>query len=93
LALADKNASDKHCNPEGYCDLTGLELRDSAVALGNAATAAYITGGFVLAGGFVLLLTAPSSSREGEKKSSAVTSEWSAGLEISPTGVRVRGTW
>jgi len=56
----------QHClaNEPNACDQQGASLRGQAQNYGNAATAAAIGGGALIATGVVLLLTAPSAKRE-----------------------------
>ena len=50
-----------HCDATNHCDPSGIELRDSAVNKGNAATGIFVAGAVVVAGGVVLWITAPSN--------------------------------
>jgi len=56
----------EHClvNEPNACNEQGASLRGQAQNFGNAATAAAIAGGALVATGVVLLLTAPSSKQE-----------------------------
>jgi hypothetical protein len=56
----------EHClvNEPNACNEQGASLRGQAQNFGNAATAAAIAGGALVATGVVLLLTAPSSKKE-----------------------------
>lgn len=57
-SLGKRNASRAHCNTFG-CDSDGVSLRDDALRFGNIATISMIAGGAALAGGLLLVLTAP----------------------------------
>ncbi len=57
-----------HCRPQddSACDATGVEQRNRAQGLATAATVTAVAGGAFLAGGIVLVLTAPSNSKKSE---------------------------
>jgi hypothetical protein len=57
-----------HCRPQddSACDATGVEQRNRAQGLATAATVTAVAGGAFLAGGIVLVLTAPSGSKKSE---------------------------
>jgi hypothetical protein len=57
-SLGKRNAARAHCNAVG-CDSDGVRLRDDAFRNGNIATISMIAGGAALAGGLLLVLTAP----------------------------------
>lgn len=79
-----KSNSDGHCNETtNVCDQTGVDLRASATAAGNAATGLFISGGVLGAAAAVLYLTAPSSEEPAPK----------AALIVGPQGIYLRGTW
>ena len=81
-AIAKKSASnDGHCNASDICDSQGRSLRADAIQVGNAATVALFGGGAAVASGLALFFTAP------------VTSSESAGVALTPGGVRLRGRW
>ena len=90
LALEKRDASnaDGHCNGSNVCDAVGLPLRDQAMGLANGATATIVAGGVLAAGGLVMVLTAPKKKEEDAKKTAET---W--GVQISPMGVGLRGTW
>ena len=91
IAKNGKSNEDNHCDAADLCDTTGVALRQDALGLGTASTAALIAGGVVAAGGAVLFFTASSNAapdRVGPK-----VGRWSARLEILPGGAQVRGAW
>lgn len=56
----DSNANG-HCDAHSFCDDVGLGLRREAITAATISTVGFIAGGVALAGGGILLLTAPSS--------------------------------
>jgi hypothetical protein len=81
LAIDRKNASNTagHCDATG-CDDTGFALRTEALALGNGATAAFVVGGLLLAGGVVLAVLAP--RRPGPAKAAPTLRFTGTGLSL-----------
>jgi len=82
LAKNQYNTSLGHCqagNP-GLCDATGVQQRDGARSLGDAASVAVSVGAAALAGGLVIWLTAPSSAAR-------------VGFSPAPGGGFVEGAW
>lgn len=63
-SLSKRSDAEGHCNADDACDPTGLRLRDDALRAGNVATIATIAGGAALAGGILLVLTAPGGDRK-----------------------------
>jgi hypothetical protein len=57
-SLGSRNDSRSHCTADA-CDAAGLRLRADAISSGSIATIASIAGGAAVAGGLVLVLTAP----------------------------------
>jgi hypothetical protein len=60
-AITDNGAAEPHCRGS-MCDRTGADLRESAVAAGDMATAMIITGGAMLVTGTIFWLLNPSRS-------------------------------
>ena len=60
-SLGKRDDSRSHC-VGNQCDAVGVGLRDDAIRNGNVATVATIVGGAAVAGGVVLILTAPKSA-------------------------------
>ena len=60
-SLASRNDSRTHCTGDA-CDAAGLRLREDAIASGSIATIASIAGGAAVAGGLILVLTAPAGA-------------------------------
>jgi hypothetical protein len=87
--------ADGHCDSAGYCDDTGLGLRDEAISAATISTIGFIAGGLALAGGAALLLTAPASRGEpsppgapvGQRAARAPVDVPRAQLAIGPAGV------
>lgn len=77
VAMAKKNASnaDGHCDASNACDPTGHNLRLDAISAATGSSAAFIAGGIALAGGIVLVLTAPSSKGDKGDKTDTDPSE------------------
>ena len=65
-SLGKRNESRSHCSDAG-CDVEGVSLRDDAIRNGNIATISMIAGGAALAGGLILVLTAPSDAPPRER--------------------------
>jgi hypothetical protein len=57
-SMAKRNESRSHCGATG-CDGDGLRLRDDAMRNGNISTVTMIAGAGAIAGGLLLVLTAP----------------------------------
>jgi hypothetical protein len=106
LAISTFNESnaDNHCGKDNHCDDTGLALRHKAVTLGDGSTGAFIAGAAVLAGGVVLLATAPSQKspqpKTGATKRATARPRGGAeprgpraSLELSPARLLVNVTW
>lgn len=89
VAKSTFNASneDGHCDAEGFCDPTGLDLRDEAVTQGTVGTAVFIAGAALAVGGGILWLTAPSSAPSGAKPGAAAPVR----IGIGPGGLVVKG--
>jgi hypothetical protein len=64
VALTRKGQSnaDGHCDAQNHCDPTGTDLRLSSLKAGNWSTALFVGGAAVLAGGVVIVATAPSAA-------------------------------
>ncbi len=60
-SLASRNDSRSHCTGDA-CDAAGLRLRADAISSGSIATIASIAGGAAVAGGLILVLTAPAGA-------------------------------
>jgi hypothetical protein len=93
LSITKGNQSNQggHCNDKSYCDPVGLALRDEALALGDASTAAFILGGAVLVGGIVLVATAP--PRGDRKPRSPSSPPIAAEMRAAPGGLALTGRW
>lgn len=90
LAIQKNNqANDGLCDANDFCKAAGLPLRSDAVKLGNGSTAAMVVGGVLVLGGVVLVATAPGKTKE--KK--ALPAGIAANVEVTPMGVRVKGTF
>ena len=87
-SLGKRNESRAHCSALG-CDSDGVSLRDDAVRNGNLATISMIAGGATLAGGLLLVLTAPRDAPPHERvgKIRAVPTAASGGGGLSLQGV------
>src|SRR6185369_8069767 len=64
-AIAKKNASNEggQCDAKDLCDATGSGLRQDGLRAATISTIAMIAGGVAVAGGVVLVVTAPSKPR------------------------------
>jgi len=96
LALGRRASSDEgnHCDARNTCDATGLALRREAVGLGNGSTVAFVAGTAVLAGGVVLLLTAPAPASEAKPaRGSSARPRARAQIAVTPGGLRFEGGW
>jgi hypothetical protein len=88
LALLAKSANSSSkdpgkCLPDNTCSDAGLDERDRALKLADAATVVSIAGAVLAVGGAVIWLTAPRSHREAP----AATAE----LGIGPSSLLLRG--
>lgn len=75
-SLASRDDSRTHCTGDA-CDAAGLRLRADAISSGSIATIATLAGGAAVAGGLILVLTAPASAPS--------THEPAGKLRASPT--------
>ena len=85
FGLSSKSKHDDagaHCAGNA-CDAEGVSLRSDAISAGNGSTVAFALGAAAVAGGAVLWLTAPTTSRE------------SARVSVAPGagGIAVRGAF
>lgn len=63
-AISQKGDRDAHCNVQGtLCDQEGLDRDDKARTSATTSTIAFIAGGALLAGGAVLVFTAPKQKK------------------------------
>ncbi len=76
MAMGANNDAKKLCPSSPCADKTGVDDNDKAKSLGTVSTIGFIAGGVLLAGGVVLVLTAPSSQ---EKKAAF------SDVKVSPT--------
>lgn len=87
-AIAKKTDADKACQPEdpNACNPAGLKLRAEEKTAGTISTAMFVAGGILVAGGVVLMITAP---RAVEKDKGGVS------LYVAPAaaGVGLGGRW
>jgi hypothetical protein len=67
-SIGKRNDSRSHCVGD-QCDAAGVSLRDDAIRSGNIATIATIAGGAFVAGGLILVLTAPRTTESRERAS------------------------
>lgn len=89
VAVSKKNASnDGPCDNTNHCNEVGLDLRAQALTLANGATATFVIGGVLAAGGVILLSTAPKEKTDERRR----TGIWWM-VEAGPTSVGLRGTW
>jgi len=65
-SIGKRNEARSHCVVD-QCDADGVGLRDDAIRNGNIATIASIAGGAAIAGGLILVLTAPKTSESRER--------------------------
>lgn len=68
-SLGKRNDSRDHCVGDA-CDADGVAMRDAAIRNGNVATITAIAGGVAVAGGLVLVLTAPKKDHGVERAGS-----------------------
>ncbi len=76
MAMGANNDAKKLCPSSPCADKAGVDDNDKAKSLGTVSTIGFIAGGVLLAGGVVLVLTAPSS----QEKKTAVSD-----VKVSPT--------
>jgi hypothetical protein len=74
-------SNDGYCSADNRCNKAGLELRQEGLAAATASTVLFAVGGAALAGGAVLILTAPKSAPK------------SAQVAIGPGTLAIRGSW
>lgn len=88
-AISKKNASnaDGHCDAADLCDPAGKALRADSIHAGNISTGLFVAGGVLVAGGIVLVVTAPS----GGKPVAGATP--SAVVRCGPGSLALTGRW
>jgi hypothetical protein len=59
--LSRSNAAG-HCDAQSFCDDAGLALRHDAIGSATISSVGFIAGGALLAGGVILVLTAPAAA-------------------------------
>jgi hypothetical protein len=83
LSASSKNDdAARHCRDGNLCDSEGIRLDKEGRDAATLSTIAFIAGGTLVAGGLVLVLTAPS----GREKSSAPVQTGSLGVRGTPGG-------
>jgi hypothetical protein len=88
-SLGKRNDARSHC-AGNQCDAAGVGLRDDAIRNGNVATVATIVGGAAVAGGVVLVLTAPRSP-ESQGRAGAIRAV--PNVAVDGGGVLVQGSF
>lgn len=88
-SLGKRNDSRSHC-VGNQCDASGVGLRDDAIRNGNIATVSTIVGGAAVAGGIVLILTAPKST-ESQVRAGAIRAVPNVG--VNGGGFMVQGSF
>ncbi|MBW2526191.1 MAG: tetratricopeptide repeat protein [Deltaproteobacteria bacterium] len=86
MAKSKHDDSEAYCDPTG-CDPAGLELIDDAQVAGNVSTGLFIGGAALLAGGIVLIVTAPSGSETDPGDDVALR------LSVTPSSAGAAATW
>jgi hypothetical protein len=91
-AIGKKSDADARCRPEdpSRCDATGVTLRQDEKTAGTISTVALIAGGVSLAGGVVLLVTAP---RKQAKPAAGFRLEASPTMAGGKMGLTLRGSF
>jgi hypothetical protein len=93
MAIGANNDAKKLCPTSGPCaDRTGVDDNDKAKTLGTVSTIGFVAGGVLLAGGVVLVLTAPSSQ---EKKTARAFSDVRVAPALGPgySGMSLGGSF
>ena len=99
IALAAKAKYDDaktQCASTGGCDPQGATTNDSAISLGNAATAVLVAGAVVAAAGGVVWLTAPSaraSKQTDARRTRVDTRGLRVGVTATGTGLLIHGAF
>jgi hypothetical protein len=69
IALSKQSQSnDGPCDADDFCNAEGKQLRREAISAATVSTATFVVGGLALAGGVVLILTAPKGARPAPAK-------------------------
>jgi hypothetical protein len=89
LAISKKNDSNanEHCDASDACDSIGKSLRADSIHAGNVSTGLFVAGGVLVAGGIVLMVTAPSGGKGPDAGRPA------AALAFGPGSLSLRGRW
>ncbi|MDB4946243.1 MAG: hypothetical protein JWP97_5777 [Labilithrix sp.] len=77
-SIGKRDDSRNHCVAD-QCDAEGVGLRDDAIKSGNIATIATVAGAAAVAGGLILVLTAPHGTRERTPQTTAIRAVPTAG--------------
>lgn len=89
-AISNNNASKEQCSPidPSFCNDLGLSLRHDAKAAGTVSTVGIVAGAALVAGGVVLMVTAP-----GAGKKEAARLELVPGVGVGEAGMTLRWRW
>jgi hypothetical protein len=86
-----------HCTEGNLCDRTGAALLNASLDYGNWSTAMFIAGGLLLAGGIVLVATAPIDGAASSAAPAAAPpprpARVSARLLLGPGSLLLSGSW
>jgi hypothetical protein len=85
--------SKRHCGVNGdpmQCDALGVRANNQAIQASERAILGFVLGGAALAGGVILILTAPSRTPSSSGSAAAAGWPW---LAVGPRSLAVRGAW
>ena len=94
-AKSKESEADSHCNPDNLnqCTQDGLDLLDEGKTAATISNVGFIAGGVLLAGGIVIMLTAPSSGGAPTAAAPAARLELVPWLGAGLGGLGMRGAF
>lgn len=91
-SLSNRDESRQYCTGD-ICNAQGVSLRDDAIRDGNVATATMIAGGAVLAGGLLLVITAPRGASKEDTRSAHAKLRAAPSVAANGGGFSLQGTF
>lgn len=91
-SISNRDESRQYCTGD-ICNAQGVSLRDDAIRDGNVATATMIAGGAVLAGGLLLVITAPRGASKEDARSAHAKLRAAPSVASNGGGFSLQGTF
>jgi len=87
MAMGKSSDAKNACPNDGPCaNKSAVDAADSAKTLGLVSTISFVAGGALLAGGAVLIFTAPGGNKTGQNEPASKKSLQHATIRVAPTG-------